>query len=235
MSRYIDTAEQASMIRKALKRPFPAVKFSVRLQRYAGGSCVNVRWVDGPTQKSVAEIVNLFDGRRFDGMIDLAYYADHYLMPDGSVEFACTWGHSHESEPDRPKPEGAELVHFSGSVSTRRELSPEFEAEIVGEIAAAADMRPDELFRITNGYRHVDGNVRVKVFVDRARPARSGRSRTARSTSPTWFTRPGAFATASPARRRMRATPRSPWRRHEQDLHRRISHPALPRRQDLGP
>jgi len=167
MSRYIDTAEQASMIRKALKRPFPAVKFSVRLQRYAGGSCVNVRWVDGPTQKSVAEIVNLFDGRRFDGMIDLAYYADHYLMPDGSVEFACTWGHSHESEPDRPKPEGAELVHFSGSVSTRRELSPEFEAEIVGEIAAAADMRPDELFRITNGYRHVDGNVRVKVFVDR--------------------------------------------------------------------
>jgi hypothetical protein len=167
MSRYIDTAEQAKLIRQALKRNFPAVTFSVRIQRYSGGSCVNVRWLDGPTSKSVAEIVNLFDGKRFDPMIDLSYSAEHYLLPDGSVQFARTYGHSHYSDEPRPKPEGAETVHFSGSVSTRRELSPQFEAEIVEEIAVAADMRPDEFFRITNGHRHIDNNLRVKVYVDR--------------------------------------------------------------------
>lgn len=168
MTRYIDTREQAAMVRKALKKNFPTVKFSVRIQRYAGGSSVHVRYVDGPPEKSVSAVVDRFDGKRFDGMIDLSYNANHYLLPDGSVEFAYTTGHSFEQEPPRPKPEGAEVVHFSGSASVNRKLSPEFETSLARELAATTDDDPDHFFTEynTEGTRWLRGDILVKAFVD---------------------------------------------------------------------
>ena len=120
MNRYIATAEQAKLVRGALKRAFPGVKFSVRISRYSMGSSVRVGWTDGPTSKSVNEVVNMYDGRRFDGMIDLAYSAAHYLMPDRSAVFRRTLGHDDGQNTPTPQPEGSEIVQFSGSAHATR-------------------------------------------------------------------------------------------------------------------
>ena len=78
-TRYIDAAECAKLIRAALKEAFPAVRFSVRLHRYSGGSSINVGWVDGPRQDQVEPITRSFQGADFDGMQDLRLSRRHTL------------------------------------------------------------------------------------------------------------------------------------------------------------
>lgn len=79
---YLDVADLAALVRSALKREFPAVKFSVRSSR---GSSVNVSWVDGPIPRDVDHIAHQFETKGFDGMIDLAHYRSLWLAPDGSA------------------------------------------------------------------------------------------------------------------------------------------------------
>ncbi len=55
---------------------FPHFKFSVRLERYSGGSHVNISYVDGPPTKAVEAVVSPFYGRGFDGMTDSTTYHD---------------------------------------------------------------------------------------------------------------------------------------------------------------
>lgn len=81
MSEIIDTKEVAKLIRKALKEVFPGFKFSVRLERYAGGSSITVRWTDGPTVPQVEAVAGAFQGSYFDGMID--YKGSRYHKLDG--------------------------------------------------------------------------------------------------------------------------------------------------------
>lgn len=50
---YRDIKAIAGDIRAALKREFPATKFSVRIDRFSGGSSCDVRYLDGPTVKQV--------------------------------------------------------------------------------------------------------------------------------------------------------------------------------------
>lgn len=89
---FLDTADAAKCMRTVLKARFPGCKFSVRIDRYAGGSSVRVNWTDGPTEKMVNAICGQYEGKSFDGSIDMAYYNDCYLMPDGSAAFAQTDG-----------------------------------------------------------------------------------------------------------------------------------------------
>ena len=70
-TRYLTAAETSKLIRKALKAEFPGIKFSVRSSSYAGGSSINVDWIDGPTTKQVKAIVDRYQGSDFDGMIDM--------------------------------------------------------------------------------------------------------------------------------------------------------------------
>lgn len=70
----IDTAEVAKIVRAELKKHFPAVKFSVHSSRYAGGSSIDVGWIDGPTVKAVEAVAGDYHGATFDGMIDLKEY-----------------------------------------------------------------------------------------------------------------------------------------------------------------
>lgn len=131
-SRYIDAADAAKLIRKAIAREFPGVTFSVTTDKYSGGATVNIKWVDGPTTKQVEAVTNAYRGRGFDGMIDLAYCKDSWLLPDGTVKAATSQGSSGSGGMDKPyslpKPHPkAELVHFGSSyVSCSREHSPEF-------------------------------------------------------------------------------------------------------------
>ena len=82
---WIDRATVAGMIRRDLKRAFPAIKFSVRSRSYAGGGAIDVYWTDGPTRDRVATVCAKYQDRGFDGSIDLEYHIDHYMLPDGTI------------------------------------------------------------------------------------------------------------------------------------------------------
>lgn len=87
-TRYVSCADTAKLVRKALKRAHPGVKFSVRSKTYAGGASINVSWTDGPRAADVDPILKRYEGGRFDGMIDMSYSVSHYLRPDGEVMIA---------------------------------------------------------------------------------------------------------------------------------------------------
>lgn len=83
----------AKDIRKILKREFPDTKFSVKTERYAGGSSIHVRWVDGVSRYEVDKFIGHMHGSDFDGMEDLMYSNDRpygndflFLMRDVSDE-----------------------------------------------------------------------------------------------------------------------------------------------------
>lgn len=128
-SEYIDTVIQAKLIRAQLKKNFPATKFSVKSSRYAGGSSIDIRWTNGPTQKEVDAITDPFSGGGFDGMIDLAYSVETWLLPDGSAQYGRSRGTqgSRGCDPayENAAPvEGAKLVHFSAHyVFTHRDFT----------------------------------------------------------------------------------------------------------------
>lgn len=116
-TQYISAAETAKLIRAALKRHFPGVKFAVKSSKYAGGASINVDWIDGPTRGQVQAVAGNYQGGRFDGMIDMAYSVTHYLMPDGSAMVAKSPGSAGSGgvapsfENPEPHPD-AERVHF---------------------------------------------------------------------------------------------------------------------------
>lgn len=127
---YLSAADTAKLVRNALKRHFPTVRFSVRSHTYAGGASINVGWTDGPASQLVDGIVKQFAGGGFDASIDMAYHVDHWLLPDGSTVCARspgTTGSMGYVEPVRewmPHPD-AKLVSFGANyVFTNRKVSP---------------------------------------------------------------------------------------------------------------
>ncbi len=87
-TKYISCPDAAKMIRAELKTHFPGIKFSVKSSSYSGGASIAIGWTDGPTEKAVDTIVGKYEGKTFDGMIDMATGNYAYLLPDGTV----TWG-----------------------------------------------------------------------------------------------------------------------------------------------
>lgn len=87
---YISTTDTAKLIRAALKAAFPDTKFRVRSHIYAGGSSINVSYVDGPPTKAVEGVAKRFAGASFDGMQDLMEY--HNSIFDGRpVQFGANF------------------------------------------------------------------------------------------------------------------------------------------------
>lgn len=84
---YIRAKDIALLIRAALKKAFPATKFSVRTD-----SSVRVHWIDGPITKSVDAVIKPFETRDFDGSIDLAHSNSLWIYPDGSAHMAHSRG-----------------------------------------------------------------------------------------------------------------------------------------------
>lgn len=136
--RHLSCAETAKLVRAELTRSFPGTVFSVRSKSYSGGASITVGWTDGPLSRRVDAVLSCFEGKRFDGSIDLACYNDAYLLPDGSVEFAHTEGTegSMGSIPraDAPRPIRGELVHFGADyVFSRREITNEAAIRAIAE------------------------------------------------------------------------------------------------------
>lgn len=125
MSEYLSAAETAKLVRAALKRSFPGVKFSVRSRTYSMGASIDVSWTDGPTSRLVQSVTDQFSGSRFDGMADMKVSRSHWLMPDGTASLAVDYGNGMEGQTRNEKPHpDAKLVHFGAdSVSCSRDIS----------------------------------------------------------------------------------------------------------------
>lgn len=117
-TRYISTTETAKLIRARLKVAFTDHKFSVRKTHH---SSIDVTTTVNRDDREFYDKVNAelhgFQGQGFDGMIDMSFYKDSWLNPDGSAIIARhpgTVGSMGVYEPeDVPAPdERSELVHF---------------------------------------------------------------------------------------------------------------------------
>jgi len=72
----IDRVAAAKEIRRILKRHFPETRFKVRSSSFSGGSAIDIRWVDGPKESQVQELVRPFQYGHFDASIDLYEYSN---------------------------------------------------------------------------------------------------------------------------------------------------------------
>ena len=141
----IDLKDTAKLMRATLKARFPGVKFSVRSERYAGGSSINVGWVDGPAQSAVEDVIRPYASRGFDGMVDMAYCKGGWLYPDGSAGYRSSQGTENTmgAAPAYKRPadaDGAIPVRFGPSyVFAQREKSVAYVAELLAAYAAKHD------------------------------------------------------------------------------------------------
>ena len=154
--RTIDVVEVAKLVRQALKKSFPDVRFSVRSCRYAGGASIHVRWKAGPHEDHVRALVRKYEGSRTDGDYS-PRPVHHYLRPDGEAMVAYNppsyaVGASEPAGEDSRKlarvmPADFELVHFAADyVMCFREPSAAEAAEMKRQFDEARALRsPDEL------------------------------------------------------------------------------------------
>lgn len=141
---YLSCAETAKLVRSALKKKFPSVKFSVRSKTYSMGASISVGWTLGPTTKEVDKVVDGFEGASFDGMNDLQSNQESWLLPDGSAQLASRPESYGGSIPgfvsDAPHPE-AKLVSFGADyVHTSRMLGETWQEELKFREQVAHDM-----------------------------------------------------------------------------------------------
>jgi len=61
----------AKAIRVELKKNFPATKFQVRSDSFAGGNSVRIDYIDGVASSKVEELLSKYQYGHFNGMIDL--------------------------------------------------------------------------------------------------------------------------------------------------------------------
>ena len=112
---YLSVTETAKLVRAALAKHFPGVKFSVRSSSYSGGASITASWTDGPRARLVEPILHGFEGASFDGMNDLKSSQSSWIEPDGNASLAerpDSYGGSISGYvSDAPHP-NARLVHF---------------------------------------------------------------------------------------------------------------------------
>lgn len=138
---YLSCAETAKLVRKALKEKFPKQKFSVRSSVYSGGASIDVSWIDGIAQDEVSKVIKQFEGAGFDGSIDLKYYIDHWMLPNGQVITAknegtndCR-GYVKGYEVPKPHPDAKKVSFGADYVFSNRSLSEELQEKIARQIA----------------------------------------------------------------------------------------------------
>ncbi len=168
----LSCADVARLVRAALRRAFPAVKFSVRSHVYGLGASIHVRWTDGPTTDQVGAVTEGFAGGGFDGAIDLAYRTYSWLLPDGSAQIAYSPGTQGSGGvrpaviTDPPHP-GARLCSFGADyVFVEREISEAFRAELEAELGRRWGGR--EGYELSHGPHTWEGAV-WRLSTERAR------------------------------------------------------------------
>lgn len=166
---YLTCAETAKLLRNALRLAFPGITFSVRSHTYSMGASINVSWTDGPTEKAVETVTGRYEGADFDGSIDLKSYCSHYLLPDGSVQFASTEGtegsKGYIPAEHHAMPEGARRVRFGAdSIFVRREFSAEASAIVTARAAFWGQRDQDDAEREHRKWEHFHRAARELDF-----------------------------------------------------------------------
>lgn len=117
---YKPVVEVAKIVRKVLKEAYPDTKFSVRCHKYAGGASIDVRWLDGPTQKQV----------------------------DAKVRYLQSWDYMDITDYMHTKKsthEGETFHSGANSVSCQRDHSIELMERAAREMAERYDLPPLEI------------------------------------------------------------------------------------------
>jgi phospholipid N-methyltransferase len=63
---HTSVAESAKILREALKKEFPEIKFSVRSSNFSMGSSIDISYNDGPIEKDVEKITSEFENISYD-------------------------------------------------------------------------------------------------------------------------------------------------------------------------
>ncbi len=86
-----DAKQTGQLIRKALRKNFPGVKFSVRMDRGTSWGSYTVAWTDGPRAADVEEVINVFQGCDFDGMDDSTTHRGFVQFEGGLARFGARY------------------------------------------------------------------------------------------------------------------------------------------------
>lgn len=148
---YISVTETAKLVREALKKAFPRVKFSVRSKSYSGGASIDVYWTDGPRTCEVKRITQRFNGADFDGMQDLKTNRQTLVsQPDGTVkqvQYGADWVFCHrEYSPARRAKLEAEIAAVAGEPFESDRVMDAFVSVETGEVFKGRGIHPGDSF-----------------------------------------------------------------------------------------
>ena len=87
--RTIEATEAAKIVRQILRGTFPGAAFTVRTDKYSGGASIRVRWMDGPTEAEVRDVIGQIEGRGFDGMTDSSYLRPPFEWKGERLQAYC--------------------------------------------------------------------------------------------------------------------------------------------------
>lgn len=86
-ARRISTVDTCKLIRKDLAEFFPGIKFSVTTKHYGS---IDIRWTDGPTQKTVSALTDFYQCQSYDGMTENSTYYNRYVKGE-EVHFCANY------------------------------------------------------------------------------------------------------------------------------------------------
>lgn len=115
-TRYVTLDDTLKLLKAELRREFPATRFSIRRDRGTAYGYVTVSWTDGPSDKQVTAITDMYEGEGFDGMTDSSY-AIKQVAADG---------------------QGNPIVIRYGTrgIMPTRHISPAFARRLLAQVAA---------------------------------------------------------------------------------------------------
>ena len=171
----LSCSHTAMLVRLALKRAFPTIKFTVKSKTYHRSPSINVGWTDGPTKAMVDGVISVYAGSRFDASIELKTTVSSWLMPDGSATLASDrdWnddGGNSAAYHDWMPHSQAQLVQFgTDCVFTNRRMSPAFAARALASFTRRyGDMGVSVVISNHDGSASLSGPINAERLACRA-------------------------------------------------------------------
>ena len=151
--RKIDVVDVAKLVRQALKIAFPGPKFSATSSRFAGGTSIHVKWNYTRIESEVGQLIDRFQGTRYNKALDSWEPLTHRFQSDGSSVTMGLYGTSETvsnwTDPivARVLPPDTTLVRFGADyLNCYREPTAAELAELQRrQDEARANRDPDEL------------------------------------------------------------------------------------------
>ncbi|GAB3725450.1 hypothetical protein GCM10027594_06920 [Hymenobacter agri] len=92
-------AGTAQLIREALKKAFPGVKFSVTSDSFANGTSVDIAYIDGPSRKQVEQVYAPFISGHYNSQEDMyEYHRQPTTIDESGKLYRMSYGAKYISE-----------------------------------------------------------------------------------------------------------------------------------------